>query len=203
MSPRSDSRRSKISSLSLWNNNSRTSTGSSKVRSPTSLRKLSISSPVGSPDATVTNSYGEDQPPLTPRLYNPGPPPAAPATNQPSPVKTPGTGRAPAPAPLSLSTGTHGATHNVSSLPFREAYPLQSAPPTKTTIIERPAQFKAGPRTGVPTPYSPYMPFTPVTPLTPSRVVTKRQRKKEIKENGLRVLNEDDMVKDDGDMWGY
>lgn len=203
MSPRSDSRRSKISSLSLWNNNARESTGSSKVRSPTSPRKLSISSPVGSPDATVTNSYGEDQPPLTPRLYNPGPPPPAPAANQPCPVRTPGIGRAPAPAPLSLSTGTHGASHNVSSLPFREAYPLQSAPPTKTTIIERPAQLKGGPRTGVPTPYSPYMPFTPVTPLTPSRVVTKRQRKKEMKENGLRVLNEDDLVKDDGDMWGY
>jgi len=55
----------------------------------------------------------------------------------------------------------------------------------------------------MPTPYSPYMPFTPVTPLTPSRIVTKRERKREGKENGLHVLNEDDMVKDDGDMWGY
>lgn len=55
----------------------------------------------------------------------------------------------------------------------------------------------------MPTPYSPYMPFTPVTPLTPSRMVTKRQRKREGRENGLRVLNEDDMVKGDEDMWGY
>lgn len=55
----------------------------------------------------------------------------------------------------------------------------------------------------MPTPYSPYMPFTPVTPLTPSRIVTKRERKREGKESGLHVLNEDDIVKDDGDMWGY
>lgn len=60
-----------------------------------------------------------------------------------------------------------------------------------------------GPRTGVPTPYSPYMPFTPVTPLTPSSMITKRQRRRAEKESGLKVLNEDDMVRDDGDMWGY
>lgn len=202
-SPRSNSRLSKISSLSLLNSNSRASTGSgSKLRSPVALRKLPISSPIGSPDATATDSYGEDQPPLTPRLYNPGPPPQAPPS-QPSPGKGAGAGRAPAPAPLSLTTASHGATNKgINSLPFRDAYPLQSAPATKTTIIERPAQSKSGPRTGVPTPYSPYMPFTPVTPLTPSRVVTKRQRKREGKDNGLRVLNEDDMVKDEDDMWG-
>ena len=55
----------------------------------------------------------------------------------------------------------------------------------------------------MPTPYSPYMPFTPVTPLTPSRIVTRQQRKQQDKENGLRVLREDDMVKDGEDMWGY
>ena len=200
MSPRS-SRLSKISPMSLFNSNSRTSTSSSKLRSPISLRKLSISSPLGSRDATVTHSYGEDQPPLTPRMYNPGPPPTAPLS-RPSPVKTPGTGRAPAPAPLSLSTTNHNSPVNgSSSLPFRDAYPLQSAPATKTTILERPTHLKPGIRTGVPTPYSPYMPFTPVTPLTPSRVVTRRQRKKEMKENGLRVLTEDDLVKNAEDMW--
>lgn len=198
-SPRANSR---LSRLSLFNSNSRAASGSnSKLRSPISLRKLPISSPVGSPDVTVTDSYGEDQPPLTPRLYNPGPPPLAPPSRD-SPGKMAG-GRAPAPAPLSLSTPSHGATNNgSSSLPFRDAYPPQSAPATKTTIIERPAQSKNGPRTGVPTPYSPYMPFTPVTPLTPSRVVTKRQRKREHKDNGLRVLNEDDMVQGEGEMWG-
>ncbi|PKX89519.1 uncharacterized protein P174DRAFT_299464 [Aspergillus novofumigatus IBT 16806] len=202
MSPKS-SRLSKISSLSLFNSNSRPQSKAGKLRSPRlPLRNLSISSPVGSPDLTAPNSYGEDQMPLTPRLYNPAPPPAPPitisqASSQVSLGKPPG--RAPAPAPLSLSTASHGS----SSLPFRDAFPLQSAPPTKTTVIERPLKPLNGPRTGLPTPYSPYMPFTPVTPLTPSRIVTKRQRKRETKENGLRVLNEDDIVKDDGDMWGY
>ncbi|OGM49132.1 hypothetical protein ABOM_002254 [Aspergillus bombycis] len=103
-----------------------------------------------------------------------------------------------APAPLSLSVAGHGS----SSLPFRDAYPQQSAPATKTTVLERPLKPMNGPRTGMPTPYSPYMPFTPVTPLTPSRMVTKRQRKREAKESGLRVLNEDDVVRDNEDMWG-
>jgi hypothetical protein len=46
------------------------------------------------------------------------------------------------------------------------------------------------------------MPFTPVTPFTPGRMVTKRERRREERENGLRVLNEDDLVKDDHDVWG-
>lgn len=202
MSPKS-SRLSKISSLSLFNSSSRPQSKAGKLRSPRlPLRNLSISSPVGSPDLTAPTSYGEDQVPLTPRLYNPAPPPAPPitisqASSQVSLGKPPG--RAPAPAPLSLSKAAHGS----SSLPFRDAFPLQSAPPTKTTVLERPLKPQNGPRTGLPTPYSPYMPFTPVTPLTPSRMVTKRQRKRETKENGLRVLNEDDVVKDDGDIWGY
>jgi hypothetical protein len=77
-----------------------------------------------------------------------------------------------------------------------------SAPPTKTTILERPVHVPGGPRTGMPTPYSPYMPFTPVTPMTPSRLVTKRDRKRLDKSNGLKVLHEDDMVKNDDDLWG-
>lgn len=219
MSPPANKRLSKISSLSLFNTNSRACTGQAHnqnhaktPRTPISLRKLSISSPVGSPDVTATGSYGKDQQPLTPRFYNPGPPPKAPVTAgaipsalSTSPAKMPGTGRAPAPAPLSLSPATsHGPTRNgnASSLPFRDAFPPQSAPATKTTIIERPAQPRGGPRTGVPTPYSPYMPFTPVTPLTPSRMVTRRQRKREIRENGLRVLDENDLVRGDEDVWG-
>jgi hypothetical protein len=47
------------------------------------------------------------------------------------------------------------------------------------------------------------MPFTPLTPLTPSRIVTKKQRKREGKENGLRALNEEDAVRSEDDMWGY
>ncbi|PLB55233.1 hypothetical protein P170DRAFT_461152 [Aspergillus steynii IBT 23096] len=203
-SPRS-SRLSKISSLSLFNSNNNTNPRSpadtSKLRSPRiALRKLPISSPVGSPDVTASASYGEEQPPLTPRTYNPPPPPTPPAAIGRAPhERVPGVGRAPAPAPLTLSTVS---SQGASSLPFRDAFPLQSAPATKTTVLERPEKPIGGPRTGLPTPYSPYMPFTPVTPLTPSRIVTKRQRKREVKENGLRVLNEDDMVRDDGDVWG-
>lgn len=205
-SPRS-SRLSKISSLSLFNSNPspnaapRPPADASKLRSPRlALRKLPISSPVGSPDVTASASYGEEQPPLTPRLYNPPPPPTPPAAIGPAPhQRVSGGGRAPVPAPLTLSTVS---SQGASSLPFRDAFPLQSAPATKTTVLERPEKPTGGPRTGLPTPYSPYMPFTPVTPLTPSRVVTKRQRKREVKENGLRVLNEDDMVRDDGDVWG-
>jgi len=214
-SPRSSNSRlsRRLSSLSLFSSNTRTSAGSGKIRSPRlPLRKLSISSPLASPDPTANTSYGEDQPPLTPRLYNPPPPPAPPMqVSAPPPAKSSGTRRTPAPPPLSLSAASHaaysshhaGPSQGSSSLPFRDAYGLQSAPPTKTTILERPAKQMNGPRTGMPTPYSPYMPFTPVTPLTPSRIVTKRERKREGKENGLHVLNEDDMVKDDGDMWGY
>ncbi|PIG81482.1 hypothetical protein AARAC_006915 [Aspergillus arachidicola] len=166
-SPRASSRLSRISSLSLFNSNSRPEVNTGKPRTPRtpriSLRKLPISSPMGSPDVTVSRSYGEDQPPLTPRFYNPPPPPTPPVATIQS---------------------------------------QQSAPATKTTVLERPLKPMNGPRTGMPTPYSPYMPFTPVTPLTPSRMVTKRQRKREAKESGLRVLNEDDVVRDNEDMWG-
>lgn len=219
-SPRStNSRLSKrISSLSLFSSNHRTSStgpsSSSKVLSPRlPFKKLSISSPLASPDVTATSSYGDEQPPLTPRLYNPPAPPAPPIRVSPAPpppAKSSGMGRAPAPAPLSLSTSSHLASSSSNgppqggSLPFRDAFPPQSAPATKTTILERPTKQLNGPRTGMPTPYSPYMPFTPVTPLTPSRMVTRRERKREGRENGLRVLNEDDdLVKADKDMWGY
>lgn len=200
MSPRSSSRLSKISPLSLFNSNSRPPANSGKLRSPRlPLRKMSISSPLVSPGVNASNSYGDDQTPLSPRFYNPPPPPAPPPTrSQVSLGKPPGS-RAPAPAPLTISP----AGQSKSSLPFRDAYPLQSAPATKTTVLERPEKQLNGPRTGLPTPYSPYMPFTPVTPLTPSRIVTRKQRKREAKENGLRVLNEDDVVRDEDDMWGY
>lgn len=203
-SPRASSRLSRLSSLSLFNSNSRSEANTVKPHTPRTpripLRKLPISSPMASPDVTASRSYGEDQPPLTPRFYNPPPPPAPPvATIQSSSEKrVPKGSRAPAPAPLIMSVAGHGS----SSLPFRDAYPQQSAPATKTTVLERPLKPMNGPRTGMPTPYSPYMPFTPVTPLTPSRMVTKRQRKREAKESGLRVLNEDDVVRDNEDMWG-
>jgi hypothetical protein len=46
------------------------------------------------------------------------------------------------------------------------------------------------------------MPFTPVTPITPSRMVSKREKRRQDKSNGLRVLQEDDMVKSDEETWG-
>ncbi|KMU85602.1 hypothetical protein CIHG_03643 [Coccidioides immitis H538.4] len=80
-----------------------------------------------------------------------------------------------------------------------------SAPPTKTTIVERRDSILGplGPRTGIPrTPYSPYMPFTPITPLTPSRMITRQERKKMERKNGTRVQTEADLVMSDEEMWG-
>ena len=131
---------------------------------------------------------------------------------------TPMSTRAAVPAPLNLSLLGSKQTANTSgTLPFRQMHlnnndnrsftnyengPL-SAPPTKTTILERPMHgIGGGPRTGMPTPYSPYMPFSPVTPMTPSHVVTKKDRKRQEKANVLKVLSEDDMVASDEDMWG-
>lgn len=200
---RTSQRLSKISNLSIFNPSSRSSSSSNKLRSPhLSIRKLPISPPLGSPDMAHSASY-EDHPPLTPRVYNPGPPPTAPLARTDSdssfalqPINPPS--RANAPAPLSLNDSSN------STLPFRHQFnPPQSAPPTRTTILERPAPGHGGPRTGMPTPYSPYMPFSPVTPMTPSRMVTKREKRRQDKSNGLRVLQEDDMVKTDEDIWGY
>ncbi|KAL2821357.1 hypothetical protein BDW59DRAFT_150171 [Aspergillus cavernicola] len=205
-SPRpTSSRLSRISNLSLFNSNSSSNSNNqyqSKLRSPRfPVRKLPISSPMRSPDPASPNS---DQIPLSPRLYNPPPPPPVPPITRTSTSTSQERSRTAIPAPLNLQTAAPGAGHSSSSLPFREAYPqLLSAPPTKTTILDRPEKHLNGPRTGLPTPYSPYMPFTPLTPLTPSRIVTRKQRKREGKENGLRALNEEDAVRDDGDMWGY
>ncbi|KAN0071467.1 hypothetical protein V8E54_010063 [Elaphomyces granulatus] len=209
---RPSSRRSKISNLSIFSPGPRTSGSRNKPRQ--SIRTWAISPPMGSPDLASASSDGESQP-LTPRSYNPGPPPSRPsAPNSPNRTSMPSVSfglsndgpssahstRAPPPPALKVSS----ATTSSSSLPFRQAFsPPQSAPATKTTILERPEQISRPLRTGMPTPYSPYMPFTPVTPITPSRLVSRQERRRREKENGLRVLMEDDMVKDDHDMWGY
>ena len=185
----------------LFSSKSSSNPDAGKLKSPRMpIRKLGISSPLASPDVNAPQSYGHEHPPMSPRFYTPGPPPSAPqaASSVGYVMPPPGRARAPAPAPLSLAM----ASQPVSSLPFRDAYPLQSAPATKTTILERPEKnHRNGPMTGMPTPYSPYMPFTPVTPFTPGRTVTKRQRRREERGHGLKVLNEDDLVKDDSDMW--
>ncbi|KAJ5696756.1 hypothetical protein N7536_007168 [Penicillium majusculum] len=185
----------------LFNSGSRANPDPSKVRSPRlAIRKMPISSPLASPAVATPQAYIHENPPLSPRIYNPGPPPVVPRL-QASEAIRPAPGRARPPAPLTLNTPSPSSSIP-SNLPFREAYPPQSAPATKTTILERPVKNRAGPLTGMATPYSPYMPFTPVTPFTPGRTVTKRQRKREERGNGLQVLNEDDLVKGDDDIWG-
>lgn len=206
------SRFSRVSNLSLFHSNRDSNAGpqspnASKLRSPRfPVRKLGISSPLASPDPKTPTP---DQVPLSPRFYNPAPPPMPPGvtrtnTNNTTTSRGSNERRNPPPA-LNLQAASPGGPGNsASSLPFRDAYPqLLSAPPTKTTILERPEKQINGPRTGLPTPYSPYMPFTPLTPLTPSRIVTKKQRKRAGKENGLRAVNEEDAVRDENDMWGY
>ncbi|QQK39673.1 Phosphorylase family protein [Penicillium digitatum] len=185
----------------LFNSGSRANPDPSKVRSPRlAIRKMPISSPLASPVVVTPQAYIPENPPLSPRIYNPGPPPVVPRLRASEAIR-PAPGRARPPAPLTLSTSSPSSSVP-SNLPFREAYPPQSAPATKTTILERPMKSRAGIVTGMATPYSPYMPFTPVTPFTPGRIVTKRQRKREERGNGLQVLNEDDLVKDDDDLWG-
>ncbi|KAJ5278859.1 hypothetical protein N7478_004231 [Penicillium angulare] len=214
-SPRHTNRLSKLFSSKLATPSNPDAGRLKSPRLPMPIRKLGISSPLASPDVHASSSYANDQQPLSPRLYIPGPPPSAP--NAPGSSFAPRQGiplgqvmsprirtRVP-PAPLTLTTTTPTTASpsqpKSSSLPFRDAYPQQSAPATKTTFLERPVK-RNGPVTGMPTPYTPYMPFTPVTPFTPGRTVTRRQRKREEKGNGLRVLHEDDLVKDEGDMWG-
>lgn len=202
---RTSQRLSKISNLSIFNPSRLSSSNSNKLKSPRSVRELPISPPIQSPEAVRTATLQDSQP-LSPRIYNPGPPPTAPLANSNNPYASrgfalqpisPPSTRAHGPAPLTINS------NSTSALPFRQQFsPPQSAPPTKTTILERPAYVPGGPRTGMPTPYSPYMPFTPVTPLTPSRLVTKREKRRHEKTNGLRVLHEDDMVKNDEEIWG-
>ncbi|KAJ5601254.1 hypothetical protein N7510_010788 [Penicillium lagena] len=196
MPPLKSPRTSRLSKLFASNSSPRPGGEPNKLRSPrlSNIRKAQISSPLASPEMVTSPklSYMQDQPPLSPRIYNPGS-----AMVQ---FQNPYSNRARPPAPLSLATAAKPSSST--SLPFREAYPPQSAPATKTTILDRPTKHRNGPMTGMPTPYSPYMPFTPVTPFTPGRTVNKKQRKREEKENGLRVLIEDDLVKDDNDMWG-
>ncbi|KAJ5746572.1 hypothetical protein N7520_011754 [Penicillium odoratum] len=199
--PKSPKHSNRLSKLFSSKSATASNLDAGKLKSPKfPIRKLGISSPMASPNLQAGQSFSQEHPPMSPRFYTPGPPPTAPQTVPTiGPVLAPAT-RARPPAPLSLATSAQSPSSS-SSLPFRQAYPQQSAPATKTTFLERPAK-KNGPITGMPTPYSPYMPFTPVTPFTPGRTVNRRQRKREERGTNLRALNEDDLVKDEGDMWG-
>ncbi len=204
---RASSRLTKASPLSIFqSNHSRASSAASQKQRPRriSIRDLPISPPMGTPDLARSVAYNDEQP-LSPRIYTPGPPPPTPghksaaATAREAEKKV--SFRAPAPAPLQLTT----ATSSSNSLPFRQNYAssLRSAPATKTTFVERrESLLNPGPRTGAPVPYSPYMPYTPITPITPGRLVTKEERKKSKKHSGMKVLVEDDLVRSDQEMWG-
>ncbi|EEQ29372.1 conserved hypothetical protein [Microsporum canis CBS 113480] len=215
ISPRAE-RFSRLSQLSFLSSRSKNSTSSpKKLLGRSSLRGLHISSPMGSPELNSRDYL--DRQPLSPRTYNPGPPPLTPheqaKLNSPQPnMASPSFITSP-PSKESLGSRKFRATPpslNINTaqtstppLPFRVAYDSpMSAPSTKTTIVERRPDLLHGPRTGVPrTPYSPYMPFTPITPLTPSHIVTRQERKQRQKRDGPRVLMEEDLVKSDEDMW--
>ena len=237
-SSRASSRLTKASPFSFFQSgHSRSSSTASQKNQPRriSVRDLFISSPMGSSDLSRSAQYNDEQP-LSPRVYTPGPPPLTPsATPTTSEAEQPPTqraglsSRAPAPAPIQTQTQTQtrtqprSATNNLNaSLPFRQQYggnnssssrssdssncAQRSAPATKTTFVERRESILypggSGPRTGLPVPYSPYMPQTPLTPVTPSRLVTKEDRKRAKKQNGLKPLAEDELVKNDDEMWG-
>ncbi|KAI1625677.1 hypothetical protein EDD37DRAFT_312621 [Exophiala viscosa] len=167
-----------------------------------SVRGQAISQPIGSATLTESSVYSE-QGNVTPRLYNPGPPPLTPGQKSTATSAQDVEKKGP-PAPLSLRSAA--ASNSSNTLPFRQFYneSLRSAPPTKTTFLDRRESILGvHPKTGVPqTPYSPYMPFTPMTPVTPRTLVTKKEMKRNRKKEGLKVLSEDDMVRSDEDMWG-
>ncbi|KAL1957413.1 hypothetical protein VTO42DRAFT_5981 [Malbranchea cinnamomea] len=195
---------SRLSSLSFLNpKSSRDSNPSPNKSRRGSIRGLPISPPILSPQSDSGSPYGDSQP-LSPRVYFPGPPPLNPVQKESaSPVQptSPDSAQAPTVSPQSR----HPAGSSTSSLPFRVAFNSSQSPSMKTTVVEwRQSALGHGvPRTGVPrTPYSPYMPFTPVTPLTPSRIVTREERKQREKEDGRRVMTEDDAVLSGEDMWG-
>ncbi|KAK4919946.1 hypothetical protein LTR66_016765 [Elasticomyces elasticus] len=206
---RSPPRKAKPSALSLISNSTSRlgSSQSNKARpSPITVRGQPISKPLGLADLRQS-ALSSSQQSLPQAAYSPGPPP-------PTPGKTPVTiieeyemhGQ---PRNMSQQEQPYSAQHptQTKTLPFRQFYQdtaLKSAPPTKTTFLDRRASDLQGPKTGVPkTPYSPYCPSTPMTPITPKRMLTKQEIKANMKQNQLRVVKETDVVKNETDTWGY
>ena len=202
---RASSRLTKASPLSIFqSSHSRASSAASQKQRPRriSIRDTPISPPMGSPDLVQSVAYNDEQP-LSPRLYTPGPPPPTPGQKSAAANAREAERKVSSRTPAPLQTRPTNNSSNV--LPFRQNYStsLQSAPATKTTFVERRESIlNPAPRTGAPVPYSPYMPFTPVTPITPGRLVTKEERKWSKKHGGMKVLAEDDIVRSDQDMWG-
>lgn len=200
-SSQSSARKFKASPLSLAS--TRTDSANQNKRRPSqiSVRGQPISQPIGSANINQSLAYAEHAL-ESPRIYNPGPPPPTPGQKSAVISIQETEDRRPSVPPSVTSTA--GASSH--SLPFRQFYAdtLRSAPPTKTTFLEkRESILGVHPKTGVPqTPYSPYTPFTPMTPITPRHLVTKEDRRRNRKKEGLKVLSEDDMVMSDEDMWG-
>lgn len=210
---------------SFSNRHERTGSNNSNRLQPSriSVRGKPISEPLG--DADLSQSVSEAEAiPLSPRLYTPGPAPPTPqeqtARGLPTsprlnkPVQQPSVPvidkeivrRRQIPNPLNFSQG-RGVDSSTDNLPFRQIYKdtgMTSAPHTKTTFVRtREDVLGHHPKTGVPqTPYSPYMPMTPMTPVTPSTLATRKDIKRQRKTEQMKVLNEDDMVKSDEEMWG-
>lgn len=194
-------RRTKNSALSIISSKaSKFTSSNSKVRpSPITVRGQPISKPMGSADlrqSVLTPPHSA----VPSSVQSPGPPPPPP-------------GKTPLPAveeiemhgrPQLTSLANTASTNQAKALPFRQYQDaLKSAPPTKTTFLDRMASGANGPKTGVPkTPYSPYCPNTPMTPMTPRRLLSKEEIKKNKKQYALKVVEENEMVKSESDMWG-
>ena len=192
-------------SLASSNKHDRTDSANSARFRPGhgSIRGLPISQPVGVADLNQSVQHTEMNSPLSPRLYDPGPPPPTPG-KQVVAREIEVEQRKHTPGAISIG-GMTAANGSSSTLPFRQYQEaLKSAPVTKTTFLDRQvSDLGRHPKTGVPmSPYSPYVPFTPMTPVTPGRLVTKEERKQQKKKEGLKVLSEDDMVVSDEDLWG-
>ncbi|EXJ81632.1 hypothetical protein A1O1_07697 [Capronia coronata CBS 617.96] len=201
---RSSSRRTRMSALSILPGRSDSGDRVKKRPSAISVRGQPISQPLGSATLSDASIYSVATT-MSPRLYNPGPPPPTPG--QKSAIgSVQEMARSPAAATAAGSVRSAAASNSSHSLPFRQFYnePTKSAPATKTTFVDRrESVLGTYPKTGVPqTPYSPYMPFTPMTPVTPRTLISKKEMKKNRKKEGLKVLSEDDMVLSDEDMWG-
>ncbi|CAF9925545.1 MAG: hypothetical protein GOMPHAMPRED_003923 [Gomphillus americanus] len=163
---------------------------------------------------TLSNSQPQPPTPASPTNYS------IPRFSPPRTGST-DTTRRPKPAPLSLGTASNSSQTTLplrtAPLPFRALRSPNSTRPISTiknTELTRPDPSSLARKQGglkvpgtagmVPaTPYSPfYMPMTPLTPMTPSRLVTREERKRAKKEEGRRLLTQEDMVVDEEDMWG-
>ncbi|KAJ9663041.1 hypothetical protein H2198_001033 [Neophaeococcomyces mojaviensis] len=204
LSNQSPARKTKTSALSIMSNHTRLgSSTSNKARpSPITLRGQSISRPMGSADPRQS-TFSDSQASL-PSVYSPGPPPPTPGQKTPRTAVTEIEEIEMHGVPQLTLHPNDSAVSTSRALPFRQFYqePLRSAPPTKTTFVDRRTGGN-GPKTSVPmTPYSPYCPTTPMTPVTPRRLLTKEDIKKQKKQNALKVVRENDLVQSDTDMWG-